>query len=79
MDSATIGIFLTSKLTPLLRLARQVFLRAEIPSGTVAAGRDYDLSRSIAAVDDGDIDDIAIATDLALMLRHGPNRAIWRQ
>ena len=37
--------------------------RAEIPSGTVAAGSGCDVSRSFAAVDDEDMDDIAIAAD----------------
>lgn len=70
MDSVTLCIFLTSKLTLLLRPVRQAFLEQRSPVEQLAAGSDCDVSRSFAAVDDEDMDDIAIAADLALMLRH---------
>jgi hypothetical protein len=70
MDSATFFMFLVSKLTLLLQLVRQLFLEQETPSGTAAVGDNCDVSRSVAAVDDEDVDDIAIAADWPLVLRH---------
>jgi hypothetical protein len=56
-------MFLTSKLTLMLRPVRQLFLKQRaLAKQYLAADSDCDVSRSVAAFGDEDVDDIATSS-----------------